>query len=118
MIRTLAAHPAKRRILVAGEMLELGDHAPELHTACGKAAADAGISTSWSAYAATPNTLPPPPALPESQLLFLPDAEAAGQWLKQNLRAGDVVLVKGSRGVHLEKAIETLVPTGKSPESH
>jgi UDP-N-acetylmuramoyl-tripeptide--D-alanyl-D-alanine ligase len=39
---------------------------------------------------------------------FLRDAETAGQWLAQNLRAGDVVLVKGSRGVHLERAIETL----------
>jgi UDP-N-acetylmuramyl pentapeptide synthase len=36
----------------------------------------------------------------------LPDAEAAGLWLIQNLRPGDVVLVKGSRGVHLERAIE------------
>jgi len=39
--------------------------------------------------------------------LFLPDADAAGHWLAQNLRAGDQVLVKGSRGVHLERAIET-----------
>ena len=37
--------------------------------------------------------------------LFLPSAEAAGQWLKQTLRPGDVALVKGSRGVHLERAI-------------
>ena len=43
MIRTLAARPARRRILVAGEMLELGEQAPELHAACGKAAAEAGL---------------------------------------------------------------------------
>ena len=40
--------------------------------------------------------------------LFLPNAEAAGRWLRQNLQTGDVVLVKGSRGVHLERAIEIL----------
>jgi UDP-N-acetylmuramoyl-tripeptide--D-alanyl-D-alanine ligase len=40
--------------------------------------------------------------------VFLRDAETAGQWLAQNLRAGDVVLVKGSRGVHLERAIEAV----------
>jgi UDP-N-acetylmuramoyl-tripeptide--D-alanyl-D-alanine ligase len=40
--------------------------------------------------------------------LFLPNAEAAGRWIIQNLRQGDVVLVKGSRGVHLERAIEML----------
>src|SRR6201997_819020 len=43
MIRTLAARPARRRILIAGEMLELGEQAPQLHAACGKAAADAGL---------------------------------------------------------------------------
>ena len=43
MIRTLAARPARRRILVAGEMLELGEQAPQLHAACGKAAAEAGL---------------------------------------------------------------------------
>jgi UDP-N-acetylmuramoyl-tripeptide--D-alanyl-D-alanine ligase len=40
--------------------------------------------------------------------LYLPNAEAAGLWLSKYLRPGDVVLVKGSRGVHLERAIEAL----------
>src|SRR5580698_6237294 len=43
MIRTLAARPAQRRILVAGEMLELGNYGPALHSACGHAAAEAGL---------------------------------------------------------------------------
>ncbi len=38
--------------------------------------------------------------------LFLPNAKAAGLWLLQNLQPRDVVLVKGSRGVHLEQAID------------
>lgn len=107
MIRTLAARPATRRILIAGEMLELGEQAPQLHAACGKAAAEAGLdivvgvrgnaqhlaaAACWGGVAS----------------LFLPDAEIAGQWMAENLREGDVVLVKGSRGVHLERAIEVL----------
>ena len=105
MIRTLAARPALRRILVAGEMLELGELGPKLHAAAGKAASDAGLdivvgvrgnaqhlaaAACWGGVAS----------------LFLPDSEAAGQWLIENLRKGDVVLVKGSRGVRLERAIE------------
>jgi UDP-N-acetylmuramoyl-tripeptide--D-alanyl-D-alanine ligase len=39
---------------------------------------------------------------------FLATAEEAGAWLEQNLRAGDVVLVKGSRGVRLERALAFL----------
>jgi len=107
MIRTLARRPAGRRILIAGEMLELGEQAPKLHAACGKAAADAGLdivvgvrghaqhlaaAACWGGVAS----------------LVLPDGETAGQWLAENLGEGDVVLVKGSRGVHLERAIEFL----------
>jgi UDP-N-acetylmuramoyl-tripeptide--D-alanyl-D-alanine ligase len=115
MIHTLASRSAQRRILVAGEMLELGEQGPQLHAACGKAAAEAGIdivvgvrgnaqhlaaAACWGGVAS----------------LFLPDAESAGEWMAQNLREGDVVLVKGSRGVRLERAIEVLKKHAASPE--
>jgi UDP-N-acetylmuramoyl-tripeptide--D-alanyl-D-alanine ligase len=108
MIRTLATRPAKgRRILVAGEMLELGEQGSALHIASGRAAAEAGLdlvvavqgNAEHLATAACAGGVP---------AVFLNDAEAAGQWLVENLRPGDVVLVKGSRGVHLERAIEML----------
>ena len=107
MIHTLAARPAQRRILVAGEMLELGEHAQPLHAASGKAAADAHLdlvvgvrgnaqhlaaAACWGGVAS----------------IFLPDAQAAGEWLAANVQPGDVVLVKGSRGVQLERAIDIL----------
>ena len=118
MIHTLAARPAAgRRILVAGEMLEMGEHGPALHIASGRAAAEAGLdlvvavqgNAEHLATAACAGGVP---------AVFLRDAETAGEWLAQNLRAGDVVLVKGSRGVHLERAIEMvkeqLAATGAS----
>jgi len=116
MIHTLAARPAVgRRILVAGEMLELGEHGPALHIACGRAAAEAGLdlvvavqgNAEHLATAACAGGVP---------AVFLRDAAAAGEWLKQNLRAGDVVLVKGSRGVHLERAIEAVQNQFAPPE--
>jgi UDP-N-acetylmuramoyl-tripeptide--D-alanyl-D-alanine ligase len=107
MIRTLAARPALRRILVAGEMLELGEQGPALHSACGRAAAEAGIDL-VAAVRGNAEHLATAACKGGVASLFLPDAEAAGRWLKQNLQAGDVVLVKGSRGVHLERAIEAL----------
>ncbi|MGA2352050.1 MAG: UDP-N-acetylmuramoyl-tripeptide--D-alanyl-D-alanine ligase [Terracidiphilus sp.] len=109
MIRTLAARPAKRRILVAGEMLEMGEQGPALHAEAGRAAAEAkidlvvGVSGNAEHLAAAA-------CKGAVAALFLPDAEAAGRWLKKNLRKGDVVLIKGSRGVHLERAIEALKP--------
>ena len=105
MIHTLATRPAKRRILVAGEMLELGEQGPALHKACGRAAADAGINMvvgvqGNAEHLATAACAAGVPAL------FLPTAEAAAEWLIRKLKPGDVVLVKGSRGVHLERTIE------------
>jgi UDP-N-acetylmuramoyl-tripeptide--D-alanyl-D-alanine ligase len=105
MIRTLAARPGRRRILVAGEMLEMGTHGPALHAACGKAAVDAGIDLVVGVRGNAEH-LAAAACAGGVAALFLPDAEAAGKWLAKNLRAGDAVLVKGSRGVHLEKAIE------------
>ena len=114
MIQALAARPAQRRVLVAGEMLELGSHAPALHETCGKAAAKAGIdiivgvrgNAEHLVAAATDAGVTGVAAI------FLPDAESAGQWLRENLKPGDVVLVKGSRGVRLERAIELLLSKG------
>jgi UDP-N-acetylmuramoyl-tripeptide--D-alanyl-D-alanine ligase len=39
---------------------------------------------------------------------FVETPEQAGEWLRENLRAGDVVLLKASRGVKLERALEVL----------
>ena len=110
MIFALAAKPAKRRILVAGEMLELGELAPELHVACGRAAAEAGIDVILGVRGnAEQLVLGASDAGVEGvDTLFLPDADAAGVWLRENLRSGDVALVKGSRGVRLERAVALL----------
>jgi len=110
MIQTLAARPAKRRILVAGEMLELGEFAQALHAGCGFAAAQTGIDIVIGVRGNAQHLVL---AATEAGVAgitahFLPDAEAAGIWLRENLRPGDVVLVKGSRGVKLERAIQAL----------
>jgi UDP-N-acetylmuramoyl-tripeptide--D-alanyl-D-alanine ligase len=107
MILTLAARPAERRILVAGEMLEQGEHGPALHAACGRAAAEAGLDL-VAGVGGNAEHLATAACAGGVAAVFLPDAEAAGRWLKQNLQPGDVVLVKGSRGVHLERAIEAI----------
>ena len=107
MIHTLAVRPAKRRILIAGEMLELGEHASMLHAACGKAAADAGIDIVVGVRGNAQH-LAAAACLCGVASIFLPDAPMAGEWLAKNLQPGDVVLIKGSRGVQLERAIEVL----------
>jgi UDP-N-acetylmuramoyl-tripeptide--D-alanyl-D-alanine ligase len=109
MIRTLAARPTEgRRILVAGEMLEMGEQGPALHAECGRVAAEAGLDL-VAGVRGNAVHLATAACTHGVEAVFLPDAEAAGHWLRKTLRAGDVVLVKGSRGVHLERAIEAAV---------
>jgi UDP-N-acetylmuramoyl-tripeptide--D-alanyl-D-alanine ligase len=108
VIRTLAARPAERRILVAGEMLELGEYSSAMHAACGLTAADAGLDLVAGVHGNAVH-LAAAACAGGVASLFLPNAEEAGLWLRQTLRPGDVVLIKGSRGVHLERAIEIVM---------
>ena len=43
-----------------------------------------------------------------AEAIFFDTPEAAGEWLRNHLRGGDLVLLKGSRGVRLERALESL----------
>jgi UDP-N-acetylmuramoyl-tripeptide--D-alanyl-D-alanine ligase len=107
MIRALASRPAQRRILVAGEMLELGEHAADLHTACGLAAAEQGIDLIIGVRGNAAHIVTGA-RKGGAEAIFLIDAAAAGEWLAENLRAGDTVLLKASRGVRLEQAAQAL----------
>jgi UDP-N-acetylmuramoyl-tripeptide--D-alanyl-D-alanine ligase len=114
MIKTLVARPAQRRILIAGEMLELGEQGPTLHAECGKAAAEAGLDLVIGVRG-NARHLAAAACMGGVASLFLEEAEDAGHWMLANLRPGDVVLLKGSRGVRLERAIE-IVKSPASPE--
>jgi len=106
MIKTLAGVPAKRRIVIAGEMLELGPTSDALHAECGhfmKGHADILMGVRGHARAMVQ-------AAVESgvQAEFVESPEEAGAWLKRELKPGDAVLLKASRGVRLEKALTAL----------
>jgi UDP-N-acetylmuramoyl-tripeptide--D-alanyl-D-alanine ligase len=107
MIQTLMSVPGPRHILVAGEMLELGREAIGLHTSCGEAAASAGVDIVLGVRG---NAMHIVDAAKEAgvEAIFVETPELAGAWLKRNLREKDVVLLKASRGVRLERALEAL----------
>jgi UDP-N-acetylmuramoyl-tripeptide--D-alanyl-D-alanine ligase len=107
MIATLAATPAQRRILVAGEMLELGPEAAVLHAACGKEASLAGIDVAIGVRG-NARHLVEAASHWGVEALFVESPEEAGAWLREHLQAGDAVLLKGSRGVRLERALMVL----------
>ena len=111
MLETLAAWPgARRRIVVAGEMLELGPTSPELHRAVGRKCAKAGVEWAIGVQGAAQFFVEGAVegGVPPSHAQFFPDAKSAGEFCRTLIAPGDVILVKGSRGVHLETVIEML----------
>ena len=107
MIAALAAMPGKRRILVAGEMLELGHEAARLHRECGQAAAEQGIDLiiGVRGYA---QQIVEGARQAGGLAMFVASPLEAGVWLKSELRPGDAVLLKASRGVGLEQVLQSL----------
>lgn len=105
MIAVLKGMPAQRRILVAGEMLELGPESAALHGASGRAAEGLDLVVGVRGHAQE-IVLAAREAGVEA--LFVETPEEAGAWLRENLRPGDAVLLKASRGVRLEKALEEI----------
>jgi UDP-N-acetylmuramoyl-tripeptide--D-alanyl-D-alanine ligase len=107
MVDTLAAMPAKRRIVVAGEMLELGPTGEELHRQCGRHLAGKEIDLLLGVRGlAQPMVEAAKSAGITAEFVATP--EEAGEWLLREMRDGDVVLLKASRGVKLEKALEAI----------
>ena len=106
MIDALAAMSAKRRIVVAGEMIELGPAAEQMHRTAGRHAAGKKIDILLGVRGLAQ-------AMVEDargagvRAEFVSTPEEAGEWLARETRDGDVVLLKASRGVKLEKALET-----------
>jgi len=105
-VDTLAAMPARRRIVVGGEMLELGPTGEQLHRECGRYIAGKKIDFLLGVRGLAKAMVE---AACEAGMKaeFVATPEEAGEWLARETREGDVVLLKASRGVKLEKALET-----------
>jgi UDP-N-acetylmuramoyl-tripeptide--D-alanyl-D-alanine ligase len=108
MVDALMAMPGERHIVVAGEMLELGPEGEALHAACGRRMAERGVTTLLGVRGLAESMVRAAQAA-GVEAMFVADAEAAGEWLRVNLRAGDAVLLKASRGVRLERALAGLI---------
>ena len=114
----LLAHSTKyqRRILATGEMLELGSTSAELHRACGRHAAEAQIdgapAIDWiigvQGEAAALVEAAIEAGHPREQAKFFATSEEAGKFLAPFTARGDLLLLKGSRGVKMEKILEAL----------
>jgi len=111
MLDVLRETPAKRRIAVLGEMLELGRWSESLHRDVGRYVARSGIDVLVGIRGAACSLVDA--AMEAGQAVdaafFFPEAAQAGDYLRRIARQGDVILMKGSRGTHVEQALERLL---------
>ena len=106
MVDALVAMSAQRRIVVAGEMLELGPAAEEMHRRAGQHIAEKKIDVVVGVRGLAQSMIDRARS-GGAEAIFMATPEEAGEWLARETRDGDVVLLKASRGVKLERALET-----------
>ncbi len=103
------ADVAGRRIAVIGDMLELGEAEMQFHRDAGAAipgSIDVVVGVGTRAQALLQGARET--GFEEAHLRHFTDAESAGAFLRAFVRPGDLVLIKGSRGVGLDRAIAVL----------
>lgn len=102
--------PASRRMAVLGKMAELGQYSISEHSALGQRVAEVAdifVAVGEEMHDAADAAVR---AGMKSEAIFrFTDAVQAGRWLDKNIRAGDIVLVKGSQSARMEKAVKDVV---------
>src|SRR5579859_6133374 len=121
MTALLAATPGfERRILAAGEMRELGVTSGELHREAGAAAAKTG-KVDWIIGVAGDGEQIIEGAVAagfsRAHTKFFASSEEAGAFVQKFFQPGDLLLVKGSRGVKMERIVEALIATHAASEA-
>ncbi len=111
MVATLVegSNSGQRKIVVAGEMLELGPDAAEIHRETGEAIAASGIDMLIGVRGFGQELVDGAISAGLADSQFAADSNAAGDIVAGMATKGDVILVKGSRGVRTEKVIEKLL---------
>jgi len=123
MVSVLAATPNfHRRILAAGEMRELGAASPVLHREAGIFTAKTGkvdwvIGVEGNAEQIVEGAVSA--GVPRAHTRFFASSDEAAKFLEEFITTGDMLLVKGSRGVKMERIVEALltryVAAGEAP---
>lgn len=100
-----------RRIAALGDMLEMGPLEEEEHVKMGRAAADAGVDllVLCGKLAHTVARGAREAGYPEDKIAIIPKSSEAGLFIQEKLRKHDVVLVKGSQGVRMERIVKELM---------
>jgi UDP-N-acetylmuramoyl-tripeptide--D-alanyl-D-alanine ligase len=110
MVRTITegGTQSSRRIVIAGEMLELGTEAATLHRAAGTEIARAGIDALWGVRGLAAEIVAGANDTGLKATRFFTDSNEAARAIVEEIREGDLILIKGSRGVATDKIVRAI----------
>jgi UDP-N-acetylmuramoyl-tripeptide--D-alanyl-D-alanine ligase len=113
MVHTLAeaSESVKRRVVIAGEMLELGLHEREMHREVGREIARLGIDVLWGVRGLATEIVSAAREQGMTMTQFFESSEQAATAALDEVREGDLILVKGSRSVETDKIVLALKET-------
>ena len=107
-LRSARELAGQRHWAVLGDMLELGETAPDLHRQAGREAAEMGFSPIVG-VGELARELVVAASAAGAETQWYESAGAAAEHLAGEMRSGDVLLIKGSRGVGLEAVVESML---------
>ncbi|HEU4434347.1 MAG TPA: cyanophycin synthetase, partial [Pyrinomonadaceae bacterium] len=110
MVRTMAdaRQGRKRLIVIAGEMLELGPDEVSLHRDAGREIAETGVNIVWGVRGLGKEIASGAAEAGVEATRFFESSDDAAAEVVKEVREGDLILIKGSRGVATEKVVNAL----------
>ncbi len=110
MVRTVAEarEQVKRRVIIAGEMMELGPDAPAMHREVGREIAKLGVDILWGVRGLGSEIVAGAQEAGLHSARFFESSDEVSAAIVDEVREGDLVLVKGSRSVETDKVVKAL----------
>jgi UDP-N-acetylmuramoyl-tripeptide--D-alanyl-D-alanine ligase len=110
MVRTMVegGQGRKRLVVIAGEMLELGPDEASLHRDVGREIARSGVGMLWGVRGLAQEIVAGANEAGLSAAMFFNSSDEVASELVKEVKEGDLILVKGSRGVATDKVVKAL----------
>ncbi|MBP9748924.1 hypothetical protein KBD18_01835, partial [Patescibacteria group bacterium] len=110
-LRSIPLDEGEERIAVLGDMREMGALSEQEHVMVGKAVVECGVDrlVTVGEMSRDIDRAARAAGMAEERITHFPETEAAGKFVQSIMERGDIILIKGSRGMHMETVVKELM---------